>query len=325
LEDIRTCMACSEGCIQRLFAQRQATCVQNPAAGREEKWGIGTLKAAPKKKKMVVVGGGPAGMEAARVAALRGHEVVLYEKEPELGGQVLLAARLPYRDEFGGSVRYLSLQINKLGVRVQLGTEATLEIIQREKPDAVVVATGSVPLRTGFTGLRPDLPGIPGVEQENVCAVHDVIRGTATVGPRVVLIDDDGHHRAAGTGELLANQGKQVEIITRLPFVGMDIVLTDLSLLYPRLLEQGVVLTPFTAVREIRGNQVVVYPIYTPQQERTIEGVDTVVLAMGNRACNELYRALKGQVKELYAVGDCVAPRKIAMAIYEGHKVGRTI
>lgn len=325
IEDIRTCMACSEGCIQRLFAQRQATCVQNPAAGREEKWGSGTLKAAPKKKKVVVVGGGPAGMEAARVAALRGHEVVLYEKEPELGGQVLLAAKLPYRDEFGGSARFLSLQVNKLGVQVRLGTEATPELIQRERPDAVVVATGSEPLRTGFTALRPDLPGLPGVEQGNVYAVHDVIRGTASIGQRVVLIDDDGHHRSVGTGELLADMGKQVEILTRLPFVGMDIVLTDLSLLYQRLLEKGVILTPFTGVKEIRGNQVVAFPIYAPQQERTIEGVDTVVLAMGNRACNELYRSLKGQVKELYAVGDCVAPRRIAMAIYEGHKIGRTI
>ncbi|MFQ5903904.1 MAG: mycofactocin system FadH/OYE family oxidoreductase 2, partial [Candidatus Binatia bacterium] len=225
---------------------------------------------------------------------------------------------------FGSSVRYLSLQMGRLGVRVNLGVEATVETIQEENPDVVVVATGSVPLRTGFSALRPDLPGIPGVEQDNVITVYDVIRGTTPIGERVLLIDDDGHHRAAGTGELLADLGKQVEIVTRLPFVGMDIVLTDLSLLYQRLLEKGVTLTPFTAIKEISGSQAVAYNVYS-QQERVIEGIDMVVLAMGNRACNDLHRSLKGKVKELHAVGDCVAPRRIAMAIYEGHKVGRAL
>jgi pyruvate/2-oxoglutarate dehydrogenase complex dihydrolipoamide dehydrogenase (E3) component len=286
--------------------------------------GIGTIKTASKKKKVVVVGGGPAGMEAARIATLRGHEVTLYEKEQELGGQVLLAAKLPTRNELGSSARYLSLQMGSLGVNTNLGMEATIETIQQENPDTVVVATGSVPLKTGFSVARPDLPGIPGVEQDNVTTVYNVIQGTASIGQRVLLIDDDGHHRAVGTGELMADMGKQVEIVTRLPFVGMDIAMTDLSLLYQRILEKGITLIPFTAVKEISGNQAIVYNVYS-QQERTIEGIDTVVLAMGNQACNELYRSLKGKVQELYSVGDCVAPRRIAMAIYEGHKVGRAI
>lgn len=310
LDDIRTCIACNEGCAGRVFKSFTMSCLQNPALGRERDM---ALTPAAHKKKVLVAGGGPAGLKAAETAALRGHDVILYEKGPELGGQVNIAARVPSRNEFGGCVRYLSKQMAKLGVKVQLNTEVTEQLIKSENPDAVVIATGSTPL----------LPLLPGIEQENVLTVWDVLLGSAEVGEKVILVDGgQAHWQCSGTAEYLAEEGKKVEIVTRSPFVGAEHVSTfELPLLYMKLFSLGVVFTPNTALKEISGKKVTVMNAYT-KEERIIEGVDTIVLATGNQADDGLFRNLKSQVKELYGAGDCLAPRKAIDAIYEGFKVG---
>src|SRR5229473_8316229 len=143
LDDIRTCVGANEGCIDRIYQGKPVTCVQNPATGREGE--LGDLGKASVAKKVVVVGGGVAGLEAARVAALRGHRVVLFEKDAQLGGQVLLAALAPARADYAGIVRFLVIQVKKLGVEIRLGVEATPAMVLAERPDAVVIATGSHP------------------------------------------------------------------------------------------------------------------------------------------------------------------------------------
>ncbi|MBU4037126.1 MAG: FAD-dependent oxidoreductase, partial [Proteobacteria bacterium] len=143
LEEIRSCIACDQGCIGRVFKGKSMTCLQNATVGLEQK--IGTLAPVSAKKKVLIVGGGPAGMETARVARLRGHEVILYEKEKKLGGQVNIAVKAPGRAEFGGITRYLVKQMELLGVKVNLGVTATSELVAKENPDAVVIATGSNP------------------------------------------------------------------------------------------------------------------------------------------------------------------------------------
>ena len=310
--DIRTCVGANEGCIDRIYLGKPVTCVQNPATGRERE--LGEVQRAATPRKVVVVGGGVAGLEAARMAAVRGHRVVLFEKTAELGGQVLLAARAPARAEYAGIVRFLAAQVRKLGVELRLSREATAPAVLAEHADAVVVATGS----------HPFLPPVPGGDGKHVVTDRDVLAGEAKVGANVVVVDDVHTQQALSTAELLLTQGKRVEVISPLFYVGQDIGVTSIAPLYKRLFAGGVVLTPGTELRAVEGSAVIVANVYSGL-ERRIEGVDTVVLSAGSRSTDSLYRALKGQVRDLYAVGDCVAPRGVHQAILDATRVARAI
>jgi len=323
IDDIRACMACCQGCLGNLFVGLPITCVLNPALGREKEWGIGTLKPAETRKRVLVVGGGPAGLEAARVATLRGHEVSLYEKEKDLGGQVNLGAKLPGREEFGGFIRWYKIQLEKLGVKIVLGKEVTPEIVNDEKPDVVVVATGATSIRTGMQGFT--LKPITGWKSKNVVTVEDLLKGTVKAGENIIILDDNGGIEPTGIADLLTDSGSKVEILTRMPFVGRDLATNaHLPHIYGRILSKGVTLTPNTFIKEITDSSVTAFNIYTGN-ERRIENVNTAVLVTGKEPNDKLYKQLKGTVKELYRAGDCVAPRKIDSAIFEGYKIGRSI
>ncbi len=313
-EDIRRCVACNEGCIGRLFRVRPISCVQNPSVGHEQEMGVDSLKPAEKRLRAVVVGGGPAGMEVARVAAIRGHQVTLFERSHELGGQVLLAARAPFRAEFGDITRYLSAQLSKLGVRVVAGKEVSADDIVQEDPDVVIVATGSSPLAPDFAGS----------DQSNVANYWQVMNDEVEIGDMALLIDEVGHYQAYGTAEYMADQGKHVEVVTPSLSAGTALDLTNVIPIYERLLHRGVVISPLSRVREVRGNSVIVANVFTGR-ERTIDGIDTVVAAIGNRAENDLYYSLKGRGLEVHAVGDCVAPRTVLRAIRDGNLLARTL
>ncbi len=312
LDDIRTCVGANEGCIDRIYQGKPVTCVQNPVASREDE--LGEIHRAAIAKKVVVVGGGVAGLEAARVTALRGHRVVLFERESEVGGQVLVAARAPDRAEYAGIVRFLKHQVNKRGVEVRLKVEATVEHVLAERPDAVIIATGS----------HPFLPLIAGVDGKHVVTDHDVLLERAVVGEDVVVVDDVHTQQALSVAEFLLNRGRRVTVISPLFYPGQDTGITSIVPLYARLFTKGVTLTPHTELRAIEGSSVVVANVYSGA-ERRLDGIDTVVLAMGSRATDALYRALKGRVRELHAVGDCVAPRGVHHAILEGTRAARAI
>jgi mycofactocin system FadH/OYE family oxidoreductase 2 len=315
LEEIRYCVADNQGCYGRVAVNKLIGCIQNPAIGYEREQGIGSIKPASVKKRVLIVGGGPAGLRTAEVAAQRGHSVTLYEKKEKLGGQINIAALGAGREELGAIIRNEENQFKKLPVKVILNKEVTAEFVLAQNPDVVIIATGSVP---------KECP-VPGADGPNIFNVWQVLLSEADLGNRVLFIDYDGHHQATATAEFLADQGKEIHMLTSSLFIGQDLgPVQDLYLTRQRLLQKGVTFTPDFAVMEIKGLEVHGFNVYS-NEWKTFSGYDSIVLAMGNRVEDGLYRALKGRVKELYRIGDCVAPRKIDMAIHEGDKVGRMI
>jgi 2,4-dienoyl-CoA reductase (NADPH2) len=290
-------------------------CIETPGTGREKTYGIGTLRRAEKKKRVTVVGGGPAGLKAAVVAARRGHAVTLLEKEERLGGQVVWAARVTNRAEFGDIVRNLMHEIGQLDVDVRTGTAATAESVRAEEPDAVIVATGST----------PDRYAIPGSDGPEVADVTDILSRAVIPGRRVVVIDRLGFHEATSTAEYMAEQGCEVEVVTPTLYVGQDLGITlDLETWYRQARRLGIACTPNHSVLSIRDGVVTALHNYSGQMVN-FPKADTIVLAIHRRADHGLYDALQGGVPEVHRIGDCVAPRRAHAAILEGESAGRAV
>jgi len=315
MDEIRYCIADNQGCYGRVGLNRPIGCVQNPFVGNEKDEDELHLPRTKWKKRILIVGGGPAGMWAAKIAAMRGHDVTLYEKENALGGQIAIAMKGAGREEFGVIIRNERNQLLKLKVPMVLGQTITSDFILHENPDAVIIATGS----------RPKGCPVPGCDSPRVFNVWQVLKQEADMGEKILFIDYDGHHQATSTAEYLLELGKTVHIITSSLFVGSELGPTqDLYLSRQRLLQKGAILSSDLAVIEIRGTEVHAINVYTNEM-KVFSDYDTVVTAMGNEVDDALYHALKGHVKELYRAGDCVAPRKADMAIYEGYMAGRKV
>jgi mycofactocin system FadH/OYE family oxidoreductase 2 len=315
-EEISICVSDNQGCIGRVNQAKTIGCIQNPCVGFEKKVDKELKQPISKKKKVMVIGGGPAGMEAARMAALRGHQVTLYEKEPELGGQINIAQKGAGRENIGLVVTNLMAQLKKWKVRIEPGVEVTEEFVIKSNPDVAIVATGSVPRENPFPGRYTP---------SQVLNVWQVLKGGTPIGEKVLLIDGDGHHKATSTAEFLADHGKKVDILTDALFIGVELgPIGDLYNSRQRLLQKGVTFTSDMRVQEIEGATVKAVNVYS-NEVFVYEGYDTIVVVMANRPNHDLYFGLKGKIKELYRIGDCVAPRKIDMAIWEGNKVGRIL
>ena len=309
-DSIRTCLSCNQDCIGRVGLNKTIGCVQNPAVGQEKTRGEGCLQPAPKSRLVLVAGGGPAGLAAAKTAALRGHRVILWEKEDVCGGQVRLAARLPYREEFLDLIRNLRHCLEEAGVELRLGCAASPEKILAEKPDAVIVATGSLPQHP------PALAG-----GENLYTARQVLEEEPELGQNVLVVDLQGFYQAAGVAELLAGRGKRVEIASPNLYVGQGLGPTlDLEMWYRRAHQLGITMTPDVTVLAVEGSTVRGVHNYSGREVEW-RGVDSVVTAAPNRVNDELYFALKGKVAALYRIGDCLAPRRVDAAILEGYRV----
>ncbi|MEW5946499.1 MAG: FAD-dependent oxidoreductase [bacterium] len=312
LDDIRHCIACNQGCWGRAMQDKPITCLVNPEAGRERRMRI---VPAAKRKRVVVVGGGPAGMETARVAASRGHEVTLIERAEETGGQLNVAARAPGRQGFEDLVRWLRFQLAKLRVDVRLGAAATAETLAGLAPDAVVVATGAAPC----------VPELPGSRLEHVAECCEVLMGREVRGSRVLVVDCDGRMKGISVADLLLDRGKNVTLMSRESIPGIDVELNTFRTAYFRLYGKGLEVVPHTEPVSIGEGSVAARNVFTGR-EREIEGIDAVVFAGHARADDALYRELKGTGGfELHAVGDCLAPRDALKAMASAARLGRIL
>lgn len=321
--EIRPCLGDNQECIGRAIQGLPMSCTVNPATGREREWGIGTLQPARAKRRITIVGGGPAGMEAARIAALRGHDVHLIEREPQLGGQVLAAQRLPGRSDIGKFLPWLERQLGKLSVRIDLGVEATVASIAAEDPDIVIVATGSDWDKSGLAALN--YAPIPGAEQANVFSVTDVMAG-ADIGDNVIVLDLTGFVQAPGIAEMLAAGGRRVELVT--PYSRVGSATLEFTYQRPfvmgRLAAAGVATRADTSIRAIEGNRVELLDS-TTGQVIVRDGIDAVVVVGGRVPQQGLLAALADSGTEYHTIGDCTEPATIGRAFGDAWQVCRTL
>lgn len=307
LADICPCIGDLDGCRRRIHEGKSISCTVNPATGMERELAISP---ADKKKSVLVVGGGPAGMEAARVAALRGHKVTLCEANSKLGGNLIPASVPDFKLDYKKLIDYLSNQIKNLGVRIELGTEVTPELIQQLQPDVVLVATGG-------TAIIPDLPG---VHQENVVTAIDVLLNNKNVGESTIVIG--GGSVGCETALHLARKGKKVLIVEKLDSVAPDMYSINRMHLLELLAEANVIVRTGAEVLEITGTGLTVAD--KDGRKDALEA-ETVILCCGLKPGRNLLDSAKKLVPEVYAIGDCVEPRKVLNAIREGFRVARLI
>lgn len=246
-------------------------------------------------------------MQAAIVAAKRGHKVTLLEKEAKLGGQLNIAALPPFKGDIFPWIDYLVNQVEKAGVKVDLNTDATTEIIAGEKPDAVIIATGGTPA----------MPDIPGIDKSNVVTAQDVLSGRAKVGQNVVIIG--GGMVGCETGHYLARQGKTVTITEILKRMANDMFLMTRRRLMDGLRSKKVTLLTSATCEEIKEGSVLVT---TAEGKTETIPADTVIIAAGYTANDRLYKELEGRVREIYCIGNSAKPRRILEASNEGYQVG---
>lgn len=304
-QQIRPCIACNV-CIDRLFAEKDIVCTVNPEAGRERQFAI---RPAAVSKKVMVIGGGPAGMEAARVARMRGHRVCLFEEDPKLGGRLKAAFQAPFKQELKGLLAYYEATLNAHGVDLHLGIKATADLAQSRKPDAVVIAVGSVPF----------LPPIPGAELPHVVQAVDVLLNESQAKGRIAVVG--GGTVGCEVAAFLAERGAQVTIVEMLPYVAHGTARLLGKMIKENLKRNGVKTLTHSKVIEIRKDAV----IYERQGEKGSFPADSVVLAVGTLPRKERIEPFEGLSQETYLIGDCLEPRKALEAIYEGAQVGHRL
>ena len=330
-EEIRPCVGCMQGCMDRIFKGQPLCCLVNPEAGLEEEREIRPTR---KPRKVMVVGAGPAGMEAARVAGESGHSVDLYEKAPQIGGQIILAGTPPGRQEFLSFVDYYKVALFRAGVNIHLDTEVDVETIREINPESLIVGEGAGPM----------IPNIPGVDNPFVISSWDFLEKNLPIGQRVAVIGGGAvgletavlmakigtlsadqleflmFHRAETDErlhELMHLGSKEVTVFEMLPKAGQDVGKSSRWVLMQELRDRNVRILTKARVESIEPDGTIVY---TEEDQTHREPFDTVVLAVGSVASKTIANALKEAGISFKTVGDCNSPRKIFDAVHEGYQ-----
>ena len=323
-DDIRTCLSCNQMCWGRRGRDYWISCLVNPSAGREFEWGGDRFVKTTKPKLVLVVGGGPAGLEAARVSAERGHKVTLVEAGERLGGQFRLAGMQPRRGQIIDLLDWYARQLSQLGVEVRLNTFHDADEIKEFAADVTVLATGSFPTDTGFQKAIPHVEKLPGIELGSVYSAEDVMARRARLGKRVILLDEGGNWKGCGTAWKLAEDGHEVILVTPDPLVGKE--LQRIAADYPlrqRLAKLGVRFILESAITRWSREGADVF-CFLDGNTQFIEA-DSLVFATPNIAEDSLTLELQDSGLEVLNIGDSAGPRQAPFVIYEGRRTGLNI
>ena len=308
-KNIRPCLGCYDGCVGREMQGKPLSCAVNPACGREREYAI---QRAHKVKNVMVIGGGVAGMEAARIIALRGHQVALYEESDKLGGHIIEASVPVFKKDHERLLDWYKTELSKLKVEINLNKEVSLELVQQKRPDCVIIATGSRPINLD----------VPGIDKDKVATATDLLLGRKKPGESVVIVG--GGLVGCETALWLAQQGKKVtivEILSELMAAGLPVPHQSRMMLLDLLKFHKVNISANTNFLEVSGDGIVV----EDKSHRRMLSADTVVMAIGLEPEQELYSSLIGKVPNLYLIGDARRPQNIMYAIWDAYEVARNI
>ena len=312
LDDIRACIGCNQACIGHYHQGVRISCIQNPVSGRELT--LGTPAPVETPRKVLVAGGGPGGMKAATVAAERGHQVILCEKYGRLGGQTLLAQMLPGRAEFGVIIDNLRREMELNAVEIRLNTAVDKALIEDEKPDAVIIATGATPYR----------PEIDISEETQAVDAWQILKGEVKPGASIVIADWRCDWVGMGLAEKLAREGAQVRLCVDGELAGQNLQRYLRWHWTGKLHKLGVEVISYARLFGADGDTA--YFQHTTSGEPIIcENMDMLVIAQGHRPDTTLEQDLAESDVEVHLVGDCLSPRSAEEAVYEGFMAARKV
>ncbi len=306
LDDIRRCIACNT-CMESIFRRGRVECLVNPVLGREKEMAFHPAKT---RKKVMVIGAGPGGLNVAWVAARRGHDVHLFERQSQVGGQLILGSVTTYKKELLNLIRFQKRQVKRFGVNCHMNQEATLDTVREHVPDVVILATGSIPV----------MPTVEGIDKPIVIPVDEALNHHSIRGQKIVVVG--GGAIGCEVALHLSDNGAQVAIVEMLPKIGAQLESMTKKLFIQKLKDNGVTIKTGFTLQKVEDNGVVVEG---EGDETAFIKADAVAIAVGSRPDNRLYHEIKSSGYEIHRIGDCLEPRSAKAAIYEGGVLGRSI